>query len=171
VHVGSAANTAGYATTVSDSSTDGLAGRIVLVTQNWSAGGSFLYNAHPIGAYYGGDAKWHIANLDGNAMPQPLGFNVYAQEPSPNAWRATATATNEVRLDHPLLDNTPCARPQATRLLGAGLVSANFDLNYSFGKWYIEGYSGIAAGEQFDVLVDPAQVFDCTDRIFADGLQ
>lgn len=37
--------------------------------------------------------------------------------------------------------------------------------------WYIEGYSGIAAREQFDVLVDPAQVFACTDRIFVDGLQ
>jgi len=106
-------------------------------------------------------------------MQASLGFNVYAQEPSPNAWRATATApaTNEIRLDHPLLDNTPCARPQATRLLGGSLISTHFDFNYSLGKWYIEGYSGIAPGEQFNVLIDPAQVFDCTDRIFADGFQ
>ncbi len=171
VHVTSASSIGGYASTLSDSSIDNLPDRIVLVTQNWTAGGSGLYNPHPIGVYYGGDAKWHIANLDGATMQQPLGFNIYAQQPSPNAWRVTALAGNEIRLDHPLLDNTPCARPQATRLLGASLISGNFDLNYSFGKWYIEGYSGIAAGEQFDVLVDPAQVFACTDRIFVDGLQ
>ena len=171
IHTSTASSIGGYATTVSDSSTDNLSDRIVLVTQNWTAGGASLYNPHPVGVYYGGDSKWHIANLDGSTMQQPLGFNVYAQEPSPNAWRATALAGNEIRLDHPLLDNTPCARPQATRLLGASFISANFDLNYSFGKWYIEGYSGIAAGEQFHVVIDPAQVFDCTDRIFADGLQ
>jgi len=27
------------------------------------------------------------------------------------------------------------------------------------------------AGTQFNVLVNPAQVFDCTDLIFADGFQ
>jgi len=169
VHVSSASSIAGFATTFSDVSTNGLADRIVLVTQNWSAGVAGLYNPSPVGVYYGGDSKWHIANLDLATMQQPLGFNVYAQEPSPNAWRATAGATNEIRLDHPLLDNTPCARPQATRLLGAGAISGNFNLNYSLGKWYIEGNPNIGVGEQFHVLVDPAQVFDCTDRIFADG--
>jgi hypothetical protein len=54
-------------------------------------------------------------------------------------------------------------------LLGAGAISGNFNLNYSLGKWYIEGNPNIGVGEQFHVLVDPAQVFDCTDRIFADG--
>ena len=107
-------------------------------------------------------------------MQQPLGFNIYAQEPSPNAFRVTATSGNldsgqQVRLDHPLLDNTPCARPQVTRLLGAGPVIGNFDIYYGGGKWWIFGYGGIGLGEQFHVLVDPAQVFDCTDRIFADG--
>jgi len=176
IHTGSAANTGGLATTLSDSSIDGLPDRIVLVTQNWNAGGSGLYNPHPIGIYYGGDAKWHIANIDGATMPQPLGFNVYAQEPSPNAFRVTATSANlsgahSVRLDHPLLDNTPCARPQVTRLFGASFVTGNFDVEYGAGKWYIYGYSGVSLGEQFHVLIDPAQVFSCTDRIFADGFQ
>jgi hypothetical protein len=175
VHTSSASSIGGVATTVSDSSIDGLSDRIVLVTQNWSAGGSGLYDAHPIGVYYGGDSKWHIANIDGAAMSQPLGFNVYAQEPSPNAFRVTASSANltgsSLRLDHPLLDNIPCARPQATRVFGADFVSGNFDVEYGGGKWYIFGYGGIAAGEQFHVLIDPAQVFNCTDRIFADGLQ
>ena len=176
VHVTNASNVGGVGTTVSDSSTDNLPDRIVLVTQNWTAGGSGLYNPHPIGVFYGGDSKWHIANLDGatSSMPYPVGFNVYAQEPSPNAWRVTATSGNlsglsSMRLDHPLLDNIACARPQVTRFFGASFVTGNFDVDYSFGKWHIYGYGGIAANEMFDVLVDPAQVFDCTDRIFADG--
>ena len=177
IHTSTASSIGGLATTISDSSTDNLSDRIVLVTQNWTAGGASLYNPHPVGVYYGGDSKWHIANLDGATMQQPLGFNVYAQQPSPNAWRVTASVENlhgsatSIRLDHPLLDNTPCARPQVARLLGAGLVSGNIILEYLSGKWYIYGYSGISAGEQFHVLIDPAQVFDCTDRIFADGLQ
>lgn len=173
-HVSSASTASGFATTITDTNTDNLPDRIVLVTQNWSAGGTSLYNPHPIGVYYGG-AKWHIANIDGTAMPQALGFNVYSQEASPNAWRVTASSGNlsgsALRLRHPLLDNIPCARPHATRLLGAGLVSDQFDVGYDGAYWYIFGYSGIAVSEQFHVLVDPAQVFDCTDRIFANDFQ
>jgi len=171
----SASSVAGFASTVSDSSTDNLPDRIVLITQNWSAGGTSLYNPHPVGVYYG-TSKWHIANIDGAAMPQPLGFNVYSQEASPNAWRLTASAGNlsnghTIRLRHPLLDNIPCARPHVTRLLGSGLVSDQFDVGYDGAYWYVFGYSGIVISEQFHVLVDPAQVFDCTDRIFANGFQ
>ncbi len=172
VHVSSASNAAGYATTLSDSSTDNLPERIVLITQNWSAGGG-VYNAHPAGVYYGSDSKWHVANIDGAAMQTDLGFDVYAQQASPNVFRVTAAAGNlnsaSLRLDNVLLDNTPCARPQVTRLLGGGPVSGNFDVDYELGKWYVYGYGGIAVGEQFHVLIDPAQVFDCRDRIFADS--
>jgi hypothetical protein len=175
IHASSASNISGYGTVITNSSTDGLADRIVLVTQNWSAGGAALYNPHPVGVFYGGDAKWHIANMDGATMQQPLAFNVYAQEPSPNAFRVTATSANlaggDLRLDHPLLDGIACARPQVTRLLGGGPIAGNFDVYYTDGKWYIYGYSGIALGEQFHVLIDPEQVFDCTDRIFADAFQ
>jgi hypothetical protein len=174
VHVSSASSISGYATVVSDGSTDNLPDRIVLVTQNWTAGGAALYNPHAVGVFYGGDSKWHVANLDGGTMQQPLGFNLYAQQASPNAFRVTASSGNldagsALRLDHPLLDGAPCARPQVTRLLGAGPVSGNFDIYYAGGKWYIYGYGGIASGEQFHVLVDPAQVFACSDRIFASG--
>jgi len=178
IHTSSASNTGGLVTTLSNGSVDSLPDRIVLVTQNWTAGGSALYNPHPIGVYYDVDARWHIANIDGATMPQPVGFNVYAQEPSPNAFRVTATSANlfpggAVRLDHPLLDNTPCARPQVTRGFSfIPVVRGNFDVYYGVGnKWYIFGYSGVSLGEQFHVLIDPAQVFTCTDSIFADGFQ
>jgi hypothetical protein len=174
-HVTSAGSVSGYSSIFSDSSTDNLPDRIVLLTQNWTVGGSAVYNPHPVGVYYGSDSKWHVANLDGAAMPQNLGFNLYAQEPSPNAFRMKAATANDpsgaVRLDHPLLDNAPCARPQVTRLLGSALPGPdNFDIFYLAGKWYISGNAAaIGVGEQFHVLVDPRQVFDCTDRIFADA--
>ena len=174
-HVSSAANTDAFFTTISDPNLDDLPDQIVLVAQNWTAGGAGLYNRHVASVFYGTllalDTSWHIANLDAAAMQQPLGFNVYAQEPSPNAWRVTLSAGNAdgynaLRLDHPLLDNTPCARPQVTRLYGG---FGRFDLWYYAGKWHIDGSGEIFPGEQFHVLVDPAQVFECTDRVFANA--
>jgi hypothetical protein len=174
VHVSSAANVSGSGTAFSDSSSDGLPDSIVLVTQNWTAGAASIYNAHPVGVFYGGDALWHVANLDGAAMAYPLGFNVYAQAPSPNAFRAVATPGNSfggaLFLDHPLLNDTPCARPHATRVL-AGTAGDGFDVEYLGGRWLIFDYGGTALGDVFNVLVDPAQVDACIDRIFADSFQ
>jgi hypothetical protein len=174
VHASSIGSIGGFATTFSDPVTDGIADAIVLVTQNWSAGGAGLYNPHPIGVYYGG-GFWHVANLDNSAMSAALGFNLYAQAPSPNAFRATSSTYNtassiSMRLDHPLLNGTPCALPQVTRVLGAGDASGSFNIGYGVGAWYIVANTGvISSGDQFDVLVDPAQVFECIDRIFRDG--
>lgn len=170
-HVTSGANVSGYGTVLDDSSTNSLPDRIVLVTQDWIG----TYNPHPIGVFYGGDSRWHVANLDHAAMPTNLGFNVYAQEPGPNAFVITATSANadamHVTLRHPLLDNTPCARPQVTRVLNdLSTVADNFDVYYTAPYWNIFGYnSNIVSGDRFNVLVNAQQVFDCTDRIFADG--
>lgn len=173
VHVSDATSVSGADTVFSNSSSDNLPDRIVLLTQNWTAGGSSLYNAHPVSPFYGGDAKWHIVNVDGAAMQAHLGFNVYVQEPSPNAFRVSAGAYNSsagvLYLDHPLLDGQPCARPQVTRLPGAIPTSQNFDVEYDGARWLVFNYSTLAPGDQFNVLVDPAQVADCLDRIFADG--
>lgn len=176
-HVSSAANTIGFGTRIDDSTVNGLPERIVLATQNWSAG-SNVYNAHPIGLSYvpaGSSGNWHIVNIDragGGAMPVNAGFNVYAQEASPNAFRVSAYAGgSSIALDHPLLNDTACARVQATRLDTGNSVSRNFDVYYSSGRWRIFSYSALASGTQFNVLVDPAQVFECTDRIFANGYE
>jgi len=174
-HTTSVANTAGPATTLDDSSTNNQPDRIVLVTQNWTG----TYNPHPVGVYYGGDSHWHVANLDGAAMPVNLLLNVYAQEAGPNAFAVTADSGNtahgdQIVLHHALLDNTPCARPQVTRVLGAGAaITDGFDIRYSAPHWSIFGYGarGVQLGDSFEVVVDARQVFDCTDRIFADGFQ
>ena len=180
-HVSSAANSSGWSTRLDNGSVNDLPDRIVLATQNWSAGAS-VYNPHPIGVFYfafGGPGSWYIMNADeqsGGEMPLNAGFNVYSQEASPNAFRVTATADDaadsSILLDHPQLNGIPCAQVQATRLLnGTPVGGGNFDVWYGTARWRIYGYGGMPAGTQFNVLVNPAQVFDCTDLIFADGFQ
>lgn len=176
-HVSSAANNSGWTTRLDDGSVNDLPERIVLATQNWSAG-SNVYNPHPIGVFYfafGGPGRWYIVNADqqsGGEMPVGAGFNVYAQEASPNAFRVTATGSaTSILLDHSLLNGIPCAQVQATRLFGGASVTGNFDVYYTSGRWRIYSSAGLPAGTQFNVLVNPAQVFDCTDVIFADGFQ
>ncbi|WP_257388523.1 DUF7452 domain-containing protein [Tahibacter caeni] len=174
-HVSSAANSSGATTTLDDSSVNNLPGRIVLVTQNWSAG-SGVYNAHPVGLNYvatGPSAGvWRVANLDGAPMPADAGFDIYAQEASPNAFRVDAPASgNTVVLDHPLLNGNRCARANVSRVGTGSAAPRNFDVYYGTGsgRWQIYSYSPLQAGTAFHVVVDPAQVFDCSDRIFANS--
>lgn len=174
-HVSTAANTVGRFTEIDSGSTNNVPGYIVLATQNWSAG-SGIYNAHPIGLVYSGaTSRWQIANLDsgGATMPANAGFNVYAQPESPNAFRVSAAGgSSSIVLDHPLLNGVPCAQVNTTRLWSGSTVVGNHDVYYgSDGTWRIFGYSALPAGTTFHVVIDPRQVFECTDRIFADGFQ
>lgn len=179
-HQTNAENTSGWTSRLDDGSLNNLPDRIVLATQNFSAGG--VYNPHPIGVFYlafGGPGSWHVANIDladAGDMPVGAGFSIYAQEPSPNAFRIAATAANRpdssaLHLDHPLLNDTPCAQPIVTRLFDGTQVEGHFDVFYvpSISRWTIYAYGGMPLGTQFNVLVDPAQVFECRDRLFADG--
>ncbi len=177
-HVASAGNTSGWSTTLDDSSVNDKSDRIVLVNQNYTAGGQ--YNNHPVGVFYfafGGSGSWSIINLDqlnsGGDMPVGAGFSVYAQQPSPNAFRVTQSTTSTgLTLDHPLLNDTPCAQVAVTRMLGSNPVSGNFDVYYAGGRWLIFSYGGaIEAGDQFNVVVNPRQVELCSDVIFADGFE
>lgn len=172
-HVSSAANSSGHATRMDASGVNNLPDRIILATQNWNAGAN-VYNAHPIGLRYvtsGSDGRWEILNIDlasGGEMPLDAGFNVYAQEASPNAFRYTVTA-GSTGIDHPLIENVPCAQLHVTRIYNGAAVAGNFDVYYgSSGRWYIFSYATAPVGTQFNVVVDPAQVYECTDRIFAD---
>ncbi|MCQ4164185.1 DUF7452 domain-containing protein [Tahibacter harae] len=176
-HVSSAGNSSAFVTQLDDSSVNNQPERIILVTQNWSAG-SGIYNPHPIGLDYlpgSGGGRWRIVNIDlAGSMPLSAGFNVYAQQASPNAFRVSRSVSgNTIELDHPLLNDTACARPQVTRIYGGAAVPRHFDVYYGSGngRWRIYSYSALNAADAFNVLVDPAQVADCTDRIFAYGFQ
>lgn len=177
-HRATAANISAWSTELDDPSVNNQGDNIVLVNQNFTAGAE--YNNHPVGVYYVGAvdaAVWYIIKLDrlssGGDMPAGAGFSVYAQPPSPNAFRVTQTSANQALvLNHPLLNGVPCAQVAVTRMPGGTPVTGNFDVYYEFGHWKIYSYGGvIAAGDRFNVVVNPAQVDACNGPMFSDGFE
>lgn len=179
VHTTTSANTTAWRTRIDDAATNGQPGRIVLVAHNWTASPVPNYIDHPLGVYYDGSGaagRWHVANLDQVALPLNSAFNVYAQPPSPNAFRVAAIPGRQlVVLDHPLLNGVRCANAQVTRVTSAANPgpSGGFDLDYGLveNRWGIFSTTPWPADTAFNVVVDPAQVFECTDRIFADDIE
>ena len=175
VHTGSGANTSGSSTTIDNAMTNGLANRIVLVRHDWTRDGTYL--DHPVGVFYSGSGssgRWNIGTLDQTAMPVGMGFDVYAQPPSPNALRIdAATGSGGVRIDHPLINGVPCAQVHVTRVYDPAFPAqtADFDVEYYAGNgtWNIMSPEPFVGATAFDVVIDPAQIQACTDRIFADG--
>ena len=175
---GTGGNTSGTTLTLDLSGLNNLPAAIALVAQNWSV--ASVYNAHAVALQYDtGAARWSIVNGDGAALPNNAGFNLYFQPASPNAFRLVAGPGSlvgaQLEIDHPLLDNNPCAVFQVSRVLTpGGSPIANFDVFYaSSQRWRIFSYaaSGVLAGDAYNVVVDPAQTFLCSDRIYADGFQ
>src|SRR5439155_346589 len=97
---------------------------------------------HPLGAYYNA-GKWLLFNQDYlSPMPLDSGFDVLAP---------AVGAGSVVHVSSP---------------------GAYFDVGYGEASWYIVGPAGgIAIGDQFNVVVDPGQVFQCNDVIFADSYE
>jgi hypothetical protein len=173
-HVGSAADTSGSSTTIDDTMTNGLADRIVLARHDWSRDG--IYLDHPVGVFYSGSGssgRWNIGNIDQAAMPVGVGFDVYAQPPSPNAFRIDApTGSQGVQIDHPLINGVACADVHVTRVYDPTFPAqtADFDVEYYSGNgtWNIVSAEGFVGATAFNVVIDAAQIAACTDRIFAD---
>jgi hypothetical protein len=141
------------------------------------------YNAHDVGVRYvatsASTGYWVVANLDQSVMPAGAGFSLYAQPPGPNAFSVTKVAgvgaSNDIPINHPLVDGIACAQPIVTRVdTGSAVNNGHYDvyLNPGTQRWTVYSYEsgGIAPGTQFNVLVNPAQVAACTDVIFANGL-
>jgi hypothetical protein len=78
VHRAAQENTAGNATYLDDPLTNGRPDAEVSVTQNWNPGGGVgVYNGHPVGVRYDGDAgQWFVHNEDDAPMPEGAAFNV-----------------------------------------------------------------------------------------------
>ncbi len=172
-HQGDSSNTTGASTRIDNVATNSLPDRIVLVAHNWTAAAT--YNPHHIGVTYtgsGSSGRWNILNLDQATLPATSGFNVYSQSASPNAFRVAAMAGSQtVTIDHPLINGVPCASPHATRVVAvpgsAPVSSFDFDYGESTGRWGIFSPVPYPIGTSFNVVIDPAQVFECRDRIFA----
>lgn len=174
LHTGHAGNTTNWATTIDHPAVNGQRDRIILLAYNWT--GSGTYNAHHSGLHYNGaNNRWQIVNLDFAALPVANAFNVYSQAPSNNAFRLPArVGSHRTEIDHPLVNGVACANIHVTHvspLFTSATFFTGFDLEYSHltGRWSIYGNTLFTAENAFNVLIDPAQVFDCSDRIFDNG--
>ena len=75
-------------------------------------------------------------------------------------------------LDHPLLKGVPCAQVNTTRQWSGATAEANHNVYYgSDGTWRIFSYVTTPAGTTFNVVIDPRQVYECTDRLYADDFE
>jgi hypothetical protein len=174
----SAANSGGWSTQIDNVSTNGYADRIVLARHTYNVGG--LYDDHPNAVYWtgsGSSGHWNIANADQATLTLGSGFHVYAQPASPNAFRITSMMGVFLTvIDHPLINHVPCAAVHVTRVIDqfAPAASADFAVDYNVsstpvGYWLVRSPVPFPANTQFNVVIDPAQVFACTDVIFANG--
>jgi len=180
-HVSDPSNISAWSTRIDDASLNNGPNRFVLVNQNWTAGGNGIYNAHPVGMFYFG-GSWFVTNTDqisGDDMAANLGFNIYSQDLSPNAFRVIANAGNRsgqaLILDHPLLNGTRCALPQVTRISNGSRFDTGFDLRYSESRdrWLIlhQSVPQMPLGSEYAVLIDPEQVHRCAGELFSDGFE
>ena len=83
VHRAGPDDTFGNATYIDDLLLNGKPNAEVSVTQNWNpGGGGGVYNDHPVGVLYDGDAgSWFVHNEDGARMPEGAAFNVAVSGP------------------------------------------------------------------------------------------
>lgn len=165
-HVSSLANVTGVTTGIDDPYTVGHGERILLATHI----GPPLFN-HPFGLMYSG--FWFIEELDGGiGFPQGLGFAIYAQDPSLNAfvWSAPEAGVTTA-IDHILLNDEPCGRVYVTN---GNLNPHPIEVKYALQRWTIVNVDGatMPLGAQFNVVVDEAAIDFCRyDHIFHDGVE
>jgi hypothetical protein len=172
-HLATAANISGHFTTLDQSYLNSTSDAIVLATSNWDFSGSGVYNNHHIATGYFG--SWFVLNQDFADIPLNAAFNIYAQDPSPNAYVHTVAAHNRTlfestMLDHPLLNGVACAQVHVTQKVGT-VNDHPYDVYYDGGRWHIynQDLATMPLGIEFYVVVNPRQVFECTDVIFEDG--
>lgn len=162
----------------------------VFLIHRSSRDASVGFNA-PLGvAFDEGLGQWRAVNQLGSSFPMPEGtaFSVLSlPSDSPNAFRAmnTAAAQASVRLDHPLLNDNPCATLWVTPLSGAadgGVWVANphpVGVRYDEAErqWAVFNRDGmpITVNAAFNVYVDAGEAIACLQRaqisLFADGFE
>jgi hypothetical protein len=150
---------------------------IVLAEQNWNGNGtSGVYNNHPIAV--GREAgAWFLHNANGTAIPANAKFNVYYQPPSPNVFEvfkrsSDGLSNSAILLDHPLLNDAPCAGVVVTPTSATPAADPTgklFDVVLpdtadatGERRWRIFSFSGSIESQRYHVLVVPEQISDCT---------
>jgi hypothetical protein len=195
VHTASAANIGGNVTTLDHPQLNNQPNALPVVTQIFDPAQTDvgIYNNSSIGVWYDTAVnRWTVFNqkpLASTAPPVPLGaaFNVLIPNPlfaaGTHAFRTAPLGVPVAvkNLDHPLLNNTPCAHVFVTSVYNPNnvYVPSNLLLSYNpasqnRGQWAIERGDGasIPAGAAFHVYVDPQQSRLCTfDPLFNDGFE
>lgn len=150
---------------------------IVLAEQNWNGNGTAgVYNNHPIAV--GREAgSWFLHNANGSAIPANAKFNVYWQAQSPNVFEvfkriSDGLSNSAILLDHPLLNDTPCAGVVVTPTSATPAADPTgklFDVILpdtadatGERRWLIFSFSGSIETRSYHVLVVPEQISDCT---------
>jgi hypothetical protein len=179
-HAATAANTSAARTQIDSPVANGLPNQVLLVRHDFSL--DVDYHDHPAAIIWTGSGtsgRWNIGNVDNAAMDVDAGFNVYAQPPSPNAFRtgAATLGAHVYVLDHPLLNGVACANPQVTMVRDAfesDPIDDDFIVEYETlssvaRHWLVRTPTPFRRGVSFNVVIDPAQVAECSDVLFADG--
>jgi hypothetical protein len=170
-HSAGISNTLDSATLIDWSGSNGSPDRILLFGQATPFG--ITTNPHPVALQYGAGA-WNLTTVNGASFVVNTLWNLYSQLSSPNAFRHTvATASVSSVLDHPLLNDTPCARVHASPLAHGSSNGILFDVDYSASRWRLFSISGsFSAGAQFNIVVVPEQVEQCAvGKLFRDGYE
>jgi hypothetical protein len=179
VHTANVGNTSAHVTTINNSALNNLPNRIVLATANYNPGGvPGIYNPHTISVGYFG-SSWFVLNNDFANMPVGAAFNIYAQDPSPNAYvhaatSANASGANATVLDHPLLNGIACAQLYVTpRSGGQGDTTFDVYFNAASQRWITFNHNGVVmpVGAQFNIVIDAGQVAACNGVLFGDGFE
>lgn len=153
-----------------------------VVTQRAIPSGGVVNN-HPIGVWYDAfNARWAIFNADQAPMPQGALFDVTLPEDSaPYAFVAPAANSTslDLILDHPLVNNTPCAAVFVTPRFQTVYVPSTVHVRYrpttnDGGRWTVLRGDGDLFQNNMDmnVYVDPVRSRAClSDGLFVDGLE
>jgi hypothetical protein len=158
----------GFLTEVDDPYLDGHSSRVVFATHR----PGLLFN-HLIGTVYF-SGHWFIEEDDITSGSFPTGyvFDVYAQDPSVNAFTWTVpdgtTVASSIPIDDVMINGEPCAHV----MIGNIYDSSPVGIGYANGRWNVVDLTGIGmgSGDTFNVLVDQAGTERCRfDHLFHDG--
>lgn len=142
--------------------------------------------------------SWVVVNQDGAPLPPDANdhrsFNVViAAQDSPNAVRVGSSSLfvplSSVAIDHPLLNNNPCAAPIATLNMSSGsppplvpgYAFTRLDIPYALeyraapryggqGHWYVVTPGNTFSAASFNIIVDGLQAQRCRSQKAAEDL-
>lgn len=180
-HLANGSNTLDEVSQINWSTINGDADAFILFQQSTAFG--LTFTPDPVVLSYVG-TRWNLVTAAGipfNYGGSGTSWNLYSQPRSAQAFTVTADASNRngstvLYLDHPLLNNQPCAQIQVSALASGNSGGSVFDVDYdsALGRHFLFSDLGsFADGKQYNVLVLAPQIDACSGQfpLFADGFE